>query len=356
MEISPLPPTFSTKRGQVVDLAAAEGGAAGGAEGAHHAALGQRLAEHRELGVAQQVRKVRQLHGVAYVRLVGAEAAHGLVVGEAREGLDLAQVGPDVRRQRREQLLHQLQHVLFVDEAHLEVELGELRLAVGAQVLVAEAAGDLEVALEAGHHQQLLELLRRLGQGVEAARVDAAGHQVVARALGRALDQDGRLHLQEALLGQEVADELHHPVAEPDVALHPLPPQVQVAIAQPQEVFHLRLLVDVEGRRLGGVEDGGGGRLHLHLAGGQVAVLGARPAAHHLALHLDHVLGAHLVGGGIGLLGLLRVEHHLGDAVAVAQVDEDQRAVVAAAVHPARQAHLLALVLGAQLAAAVGLI
>ena len=36
-----------------------------------------------------------------------------------------------------------------VDERHLDVELGELGLAVGAQVLVAEAARDLVVALEA---------------------------------------------------------------------------------------------------------------------------------------------------------------------------------------------------------------
>jgi hypothetical protein len=49
-------------------------------------------------------------------------------------------------------------------EAHLEVELGELRLAVAAEVLVAEAARDLEVAVDAGHHQQLLELLRALGR------------------------------------------------------------------------------------------------------------------------------------------------------------------------------------------------
>ena len=54
-----------------------------------------------------------------------------------------------------------------LDEGHLEVELRELGLAVGAQVLVAEAAGDLEVALEARDHQELLEQLRRLRQRVE---------------------------------------------------------------------------------------------------------------------------------------------------------------------------------------------
>ena len=69
-------------------------------------------------------------------------------------------------------------------EGHLEVDLGELGLAVGAEVFVAEAAGDLEVAVEAGDHEDLLEDLRRLRQRVELAGVDAAGDEVVARAFG----------------------------------------------------------------------------------------------------------------------------------------------------------------------------
>ena len=66
-----------------------------------------------------------------------------------------------------QQPLVDVDHVLDADERHLDVELGEVGLAVGAQVLVAEAAGDLVVALEARDHQQLLEELRRLRQRVE---------------------------------------------------------------------------------------------------------------------------------------------------------------------------------------------
>ena len=39
--------------------------------------------------------------------------------------------------------------------------------------------GDLEIAVKAGGHQQLLELLRRLRQGVEFARMVSGRHQVV---------------------------------------------------------------------------------------------------------------------------------------------------------------------------------
>ena len=72
-----------------------------------------------------------------------------------------------------------------LDEGGLDVELGELGLAVGPQVLVAEAADDLVVALQAAHHQELLEELRALGQRVPGAALQAARHQEVARALGR---------------------------------------------------------------------------------------------------------------------------------------------------------------------------
>ncbi len=80
---------------------------------------------------------------------------------------------------------------------HLDVELGELRLAVGAEVLVAVAAGDLVVALHAGHHEQLLEQLRALRQGVPGARCEAGRHEEVAGALGRRAGQRRGLDLDE---------------------------------------------------------------------------------------------------------------------------------------------------------------
>ncbi len=264
------------------------------------------------------------------------------------------QVRPHLRGDAEVELLHELQDVVLLDEAHLQVELRELRLPVRAQVLVAVAAGDLEVALESGHHQQLLELLRRLRQGVEAARVDAAGHQVVARTLRRRVGQHGRLDLDELAVRQELSDVGDDPVAHDDVVVQPLAPEVQVAVLEPRRLADLRVLVDVEGRRLGGVEHGGLGGAHLDGAGGHLVVLGALAAPLHRPAHLQHVLAARLAGDGVGS-GLLRVEDHLHDAAGVSQVDEDEAAVVAAAVHPAGQCHVLALVFGAQVAAVVSL-
>ena len=96
---------------------------------------------------------------------------------------------------------------LALDERHFEVELRELRLAVGAQVLVAQAARDLEVLVVPRDHQQLLIQLRRLRQGEQLPVEHAARHQVVARALGRGLAQKWRFDLEELPRVEEVADE-----------------------------------------------------------------------------------------------------------------------------------------------------
>ena len=88
-------------------------------------------------------------------------------------------------------------------EGRLEVHLRELGLAVGAAQLVAVAARHLEVPLHPRRHEQLLVLLRRLRQRVRGARRPAArGHQELARALGRGPEERGRLHLEEAELGE----------------------------------------------------------------------------------------------------------------------------------------------------------
>lgn len=108
-------------------------------------------AECLEPGTAQDVGQVGDLVSVAQVRLVGAEAAHRLVVTHALER------NPDLDAHLGEQALDQAlvdgEHVLPGHERHLDVELGEVGLAVGAKVLVAEAARDLHVAPDPGDLQ-----------------------------------------------------------------------------------------------------------------------------------------------------------------------------------------------------------
>src|SRR5450759_3084531 len=132
----------------------------------NHAAGVKRAAEDLRLRVRKHQAKVGDLEVVAKVWFVGSESEQRLLYIHALKRsleLDAEKLPPELA----EQTLDQAEDVLLVAERHLDVQLCELRLSVGPQVLVTKAARDLVVALHAGHHQQLLQHLRRLRQRIE---------------------------------------------------------------------------------------------------------------------------------------------------------------------------------------------
>ncbi|OQC53445.1 MAG: hypothetical protein BWX54_02407 [Verrucomicrobia bacterium ADurb.Bin018] len=137
-----------------------------GVDGLDHAAAFQRAAKHLELGALEDVGQIHNFHAEAQVGLVTAEAVHGLAVGHARQGqFGHGQFGGG--HQSRQQAIHSGDDVIRGDERHFEVNLREFRLAVGAQIFVAETPRNLHIAIHAGHHQQLLVLLWGLRQREE---------------------------------------------------------------------------------------------------------------------------------------------------------------------------------------------
>jgi len=127
-----------------------------------------------------------------------------------------------------------VEHVVHLDERRLDVDLCELGLAVVAKVLVAKAAGELEVAVQPRDHQQLLVDLGGLRQGVELAGVHARRDEVVARPLGGGLGEHRRLDLEESEVGERFPRPLQQPVPQDEVRLHLRTPQVQMAVLEPQ--------------------------------------------------------------------------------------------------------------------------
>ena len=120
-----------------------------------------RRLKHPKRGVGEVLRALDEFEGEPEVRLVRAEPSHRLVVADPRDRQ--REVVADQSPQCLQDLFGHRDDVVGVDEAELHVELGELGLAIGTEVLVAIAAGNLVVALHARDHQQLLEQLRALG-------------------------------------------------------------------------------------------------------------------------------------------------------------------------------------------------
>src|SRR5258708_298485 len=165
------------------------------------------------------------------------------------------------------------------------------------------------------------------------AVVQAARDQELACALGRGLVEDRGLGVDEAVGVEVAARRARGRVAQPQSLLHRLAAQVEVAILEAHLLGNV-LLVDHEGRRSGCVEDLGVVREFFDLPALQAGIHRAlRTAAHH-ARHAQHELVAHAVGRG-ERGGAIGMAYDLHQAFAVAQVDEDHPAMVAAAVHPA---------------------
>ena len=83
-------------------------------------------------------------------------------------------------------------------------------------------------------------------------------------------------------------------------------------------------------------------------------VLGALRAVTDVAGELDDPFGPHALGERERLRAALGVERALHDAAPVAQIDEDETAMIASLRHPAGERHRLADVAGAKLAGDAG--
>ena len=123
--------------------------------------------------------------------------------------------------------------------------------------------------------------------------------------------------------------------------LHPVAAQVEPAVPEAQRLVDV-LLVELERQRRRAREDAQRVDLDLDLAGRQVRVDRLGRARDDLALGLQDELVADLVRDRGRLGRALRVDDELQLPGVVAQVDEDEAAVVAARVGPAGDGQPLA--------------
>ncbi|MCY1535288.1 hypothetical protein D9M68_706850 [compost metagenome] len=284
---------------------------------------------------------------VTEVRLVRTIFADRRVIGNARPVLGHALALGKLLKDGCDDRGHGVPDVFLGHEAHFQVELVELaRQTIGARVFVAEAWRDLEVAVKAGNHQQLLVLLRCLRQRKELAGVDTAGHEEVARAFRRRGRQDRRRVFGEAGFGHATAHGRNHLRAAHDIGVQLLATQVQEAVTQ-AHVFRIFLIAEHRQRQfLGSRQHFDLADKHFNRASGQVRIDRRRVTQLHLAIDADHPFRAHLFGSGES--GRIRVDDGLRHPIMVAQVDKQQAAMVADAMHPAAQAHGLAGFLGSE--------
>ena len=242
--------------------------------------------------------------------------------------------------------------ILHIDKGHLQVDLGEFRLAVGPQILVPKAAGKLDVFVKARDHQELLVHLGGLGQRVERALVHPGGDDVVPGPFGGRLDHHRGVDLDKAFIREKLVGNSGDLRPFDQVLLQLAAAEVKVAVAKPQLLVGVGLVGDMERRGLGAGQDPQLGDIDLDVAGGKLGV-GGLPHPDGAAGH-QHILASRLFGLGHDRAVGRVVKDQLDDAGAVPQVDKDQLALIAGAVGETADHHLVAGVGGGNLAAVMG--
>jgi len=298
--------------------------------------------EQLEARILHDGREVRDLHAEAHIGVVFAVAADGFGVrqpGKRKRQIDV----PAGLENRRHQALHHPENVFFRDEGHFHVDLREFRLAVGAQILIAEAFDNLEITVKSGNHQELLENLRGLGKRVKHALGDAAGNEIIPRAFRCALGQEGRFHFNKSVVIEILPRGNGQPAAQEKVFLNGRPPQVQIAVFEP-DIFRDVFIVKREGRCFGFVEDFQFGNDDFHLPGGKRRILHARRPSAHSAFHGQNVLAADFVRFSMDGFPRFGIKNNLNDALAIPEIDKNDAAVIAPPVHPSHQNDLPAFI------------
>jgi hypothetical protein len=304
--------------------------------------------ENPELQALQGVGPVPDPQGEAEIRPVRAVALHGLPVRHPGEGPGHFHVHQ--RPQSLHESLHPREEVVGLDEGGLDIDLGELGLPVGPEVLVPKAPGDLEVPVEARCHEELLVELGTLGEGEELPGMIPARDQEIPGSFRRGLGEDGCLHLQESQVVQVVPHRQDELVSDPQVPVHLQAPEVQDPVPEPEVLRRQLLLRGTEhgnGRCLALVQHGDPGGPELHLAGGHLRVPGFRWPEGHLPLHLDHVFRPDLPGPVQGIRPRpVRTHGDLQDARPVPEIQEQESSQVPTAMDPAADKETLTGVIG----------
>ena len=111
--------------------------------------------KYNELSIFYGPGNINQLHTETQVRFVGTETVHSLFPGHSLDR-ELYLNAEHLFEQVCQQSLIDIDNIIYINESKLHIDLGELRLTVGTQVLITETFYDLDITVIAGAHQKLL--------------------------------------------------------------------------------------------------------------------------------------------------------------------------------------------------------
>jgi len=133
--------------------------------------------------------------------------------------------------------------------------LHEFELAIGTEVLVAEAPGDLVIPIDPTNHAQLLEQLGALRKRVERAGRQSTRHDKIPSTFWRRCNEHWGFDLDETLIVHRPTKRTVDFGANSQIALHALGTKVNVTMSETHHFVDLNTIVQLERRWFRDVEN-----------------------------------------------------------------------------------------------------
>ena len=159
---------------------------------------------------------------------------------------------------------------------------------VRAQIFIPEAPYDLIIPVKPAYHEELLEKLRRLGQGIEQTFVDPAGDQVVPGSFRGTLCEERSLHLHETSLIEESSHKGSNSMPNLKGMQDLGPSQFKVAVFQSQGFRGIDGPVHLKRGCFGTVQDFEFLDPHFYITRGQIGILLAFQPAGNNSFYSQH--------------------------------------------------------------------
>ena len=297
---------------------------------------------------------IHQLHAETQIWLIGTIALHSLIPGHTQE---LS------RNLSIQSLLENLTHHTFhhgkngflIYEGHLNIQLSKLRLTICTEILIAEAAYNLEILLHTRNHQNLLVNLRRLWQSIELTWVQTAWYQEVTGTLWGGLTKHRSLNLQEAIAVKVVTHNLGNTMTKHEILLHLWTTEIQITILQTKHLINLNTILNVEWRSLGRVQNTQLLYHNLNHTGFHIRIYSFLRTCSYVTANSYYKLitnGFSLVESFLTNSRL--VNNNLHQTRAITEIHKNQSTVVTTTGNPAAQNYFTAYMVSSQLTAMMG--
>ena len=275
-------------------------------------------------------------HAETDVRLVVTILPHGIFPGHAFHHICVINAF-DIFENSFYQSFKHVQNVFLFYKRHFTVDLRKLRLSVGSQILIPEAFNDLVVSIVTTHHQQLLEGLWGLGEGIKLSLIHSGRNYKISCTFWSGFDQERSFNIHELVLMQIIARRTVYSITQFKISLYGISSQIQITVFHPQIITTIGIILDGEGRHGRLVEDVKRSYFNLDFSSGYIHIL-VRPL-NNLAFGLQNKFPSKRLL--VQLFIQVFIEYQLGDTIAVAQVNKSDGAKFSNGLYPSSQGYLV---------------